>query len=66
MSKKQPVGSAHEVLVESLETIFGEAHFIVNLDNFLQPLALPRHTFPPSKSFAPIPPGRTTSKTPLL
>ena len=57
------MGSAHEVLEESLGTVFGEAHFIVNLHNFLQLLALPRHTFPPGVSFAPIPPGRTTSKT---
>ena len=55
--KKQPVGSAHEVLAESLETVFDdEAHFIVNLHNFLQPLALPRHTFPPSEPFVPHPP----------
>ena len=46
VSKKQPVGSAHEVLAEFLETVFDEAHFIVNLHNFLQPLALPRNTFP--------------------
>ena len=26
MSKKQPVGSAHEVLAESSETVFDEAH----------------------------------------
>ena len=48
-SKKQPVGSVHEVLAESLETVFDEAHFIVNLCSFLQPLALPRQTFPPTK-----------------
>ena len=40
--KKQPMGSTHEVLAESLETVFDEAHFIVNLYNFLQPLALPK------------------------
>ena len=56
MSKKQPVGSAHEVLAESLQTVFDEAHFIVNLHNFLQPLALPRHTFPLSEPFVPDPP----------
>ena len=55
VSKKQPVGSAHEVLEESLETVFDEAHFIVNFHSFLQPLALPRHTFPPSESFVPHP-----------
>ena len=32
---------------------FDEAHFIVNLHSFLQPLALPYHTFPPSESFVP-------------
>ena len=37
--KKQPVGSAHEVLAESLKTTFDEAHVIVNLHNFLQSLA---------------------------
>ena len=66
VSKKQPVGSAHEVLAESLETVFDEAHFIVNLHNFLQPLTLPKHTFPPSEPFVPHPPGRTTPKTFLL
>ena len=40
-SKKQPVGSVNEVLAESLETVFDEAHFIVNLHSFLQSLALP-------------------------
>ena len=29
VSKKQPMGSAHEVLAESLETAFDKAHFIV-------------------------------------
>ena len=56
VSKKQPVGSAHEVLAESSETFFDEAHFMVNLHSFLQPLALSRHTFPPSESFVPHPP----------
>ena len=56
VSKKQPVGSAHEVLAESSETVFDEAHFIVNLHSFLQPLALSRHTFLPSESFVPHPP----------
>ena len=51
MSKKQPVGSAHEVSVDSPEIVFDEAHFIVNLHSLLQPPALPRHTFPPSESF---------------
>ena len=51
VSKKQPVGSAHEMLAEFLETAFNEAHFIVNLHNFFQFLALPRHTFPPSEPF---------------
>ena len=56
VSKKHPVGSADEVLVESVVTVFDEAHFIVNLHNFLQPLALPRHTFLPSEPFVPHPP----------
>ena len=34
VSKKQPVGSAHEVLAESLETAFDEAHFIVTVSVF--------------------------------
>ena len=55
VSKKQPVASTHEVLAESSETVFDEAHFIVNLHSFLQLLALSRHTFPPSESFVPIP-----------
>ena len=45
-SEKQPVGSEHEVLVESLETVFDEAHFPPTL-------ALPWQTFPPSESFVP-------------
>ena len=49
------MGSVHEVLAESLETVFDEAHFIVNLHKFFQPLALPRHTFPPSEPFVPHP-----------
>ena len=53
MSKKQSVGSAHEVLAESFETAFDGAHFIVNLHYFLQPLVLPRHTFPPNEPFFP-------------
>ena len=54
VSKKQPVGSAHEVLADSLETVFDEAHlFIINLHNFLQTLALPRHPFLPSEQFVP-------------
>ena len=53
VSKKQPVGSAHEVLAESSKTVFDEAHFIVNWHSFLQPLALSRLTFPPSESFVP-------------
>ena len=50
------MGSAHEVLAESFKTVLDEAHFIVNLHSFLQPLALSRHTFPPSESFVPHPP----------
>ena len=45
VSKKQPVGSVPEVLVVSSETVFDEAHFIVNLHSF------PKHSFPPSESF---------------
>ena len=37
VSKKQPLGSAHEVLAESSETVFDEAHFIVNLQVFSNP-----------------------------
>ena len=66
VSKKQPVVSAHEVLAESLETVFDEAHLIVNLHDFLQPLALPTPTSPQVIPLFPILPGRTTSKTPLL
>ena len=65
VSKKQPVGSAHEVLAESSETVFDEAHFIVNLHSFLQPLALGK-PFPQVSHLSPIPPGRATSKAPLL
>ena len=43
----------HEVLAESLETVFDEAHFIVNLHNFIQPLDLLMHTIPPSEPFVP-------------
>ena len=51
--RKLPLGSAHEVSVNSSEIVFDEAHFIVNLHIFLQPLALPRHTFLQSESFVP-------------
>ena len=64
--KKQPVGKAHDVLVESLETVFDEAQFIVNLNSFLQPLALSWHSFPNVSHLSPNPPGRTTFKTPHL
>ena len=67
LPKKQPVESAHEVLEESLEAVFDdETYFVVNFYNLLQPLALPRHPFPQMSHFSPVPPGRTTSKTPLL
>ena len=36
-SKKQLVGSVHEVLVESLEIVFDEARFVVNSHSFFQP-----------------------------
>ena len=41
VSKKDPVRIAQEVLVESLESVFNEAHFLVNLRSFFQHLALP-------------------------
>ena len=63
VSKKQPVGRAHEVLAESLEIVFNdEAHFTVNLHNFLQHLALPRHSFPPNEPFLPLPPRQNNSQ----
>ena len=45
-----------EVLVESLETIFDEAHFKANFYSFLQSLALPRQTFSQVSHLSPIPP----------
>ena len=55
--KKQLVGSAHEVLPESLKPVFeDEVHFIVNLHNFLQPLAPApplRHPFTRNEPFVP-------------
>ena len=36
-SKKQLVGSVHEVLVESLKIVFDEARFVVNSHSFFQP-----------------------------
>ena len=53
---QQPVGSAHEVLTDSSETAFDEAHIIVNQQSFLQSPALPRYTVPPSESFVPYSP----------
>ena len=53
VSKKQPVGSAHEVSADSSEIVFDEAHFIVNLQSFLQRLALLRRTLSQSESFVP-------------
>ena len=41
MSKKQLMKRAHEVPTDSLEIVFDEAHFVVNLHSFLQPLAFP-------------------------
>ena len=35
VSKKQLMTRAHEVSTDSLETVFDEAHFIVNLHSFL-------------------------------
>ena len=74
-SKKQPVGSVHELSADSSETVFDKAHFIINSHIFLQPLALSKHTFPPSESFVPhsprqnnfqIPSPLDTSKTDLV
>ena len=45
-----------EVLVESLETIFDEAHFKANFYSFLQSLALPRQTFSQVSHLSPRPP----------
>ena len=56
VSKKQSVGSVHEVLTESLEIAFDEDQFTVNLHNFLQPLVLPRHIVSQSESFVSHPP----------
>ena len=47
------MGGVHEVSIESLETVFDKALIIVNLHSFLQFLALPRQTFPPSEWFVP-------------
>ena len=66
VSKKHPVRIVQEVLVESLEGVFNEAHFLVNLRSFFQhlalplalPLDLPRQTCPPSKSFVRTPSSR--------
>ena len=45
-----------EVLAESLETAFDdEAHFIVNLHNFFQPIAFPWHSCPKNEPFLPHP-----------
>ena len=66
VSKKQAVGKAHEGSADSWETVFDEAYFIVNLHSFLQPLAFPRHTFPPSESFATPPPFHQVAQLPKL
>ena len=64
VSKNQPVGSAHEVLAESLKTVYhDEAHFIVNLHNFLHPYPSLDTPFPTNEPFLQHSPGRTTSKT---
>ena len=65
VSNKHPVGSAHKVLAKSLETVFDEADFIVNLHNFLQPQPSPGTPFFQVSHLSPIPPGRTMSKTPV-
>ena len=56
-SIKQSVGSAHEVLAESLENVFGEVHFIVNLLNFLQP------PYPQAEQLPKLPSSRHISKS---
>ena len=61
-SKKQPVGSAHEVLTDSSEIAFDEAHIIVNQQSFLQSPALPRCTVPPSELFVPYFPRQKNSQ----
>ena len=66
--EKQSVGSAHEVLPESLKPVFeDEVHFIANLHNFLQPLAPPPSgtPLPPMSPLSPILPVRNTSRTPF-
>ena len=51
LSKGHPVERADEVLADSSEDVFDEAHFVVNWHSFLQPRTFPRHTFPSSGSF---------------
>ena len=53
VSKKQPLGIALQVSADSSEIVFDESHFMVKLHSFLQPLLLPRYTFPPSEAFVP-------------
>ena len=74
VSKKQPAGSAHEVLADSSEIVFDEAHFIANLVSS-NPYPSPRHTISPSELFGPHLPRQNnfqnsslldTSKTVLL
>ena len=66
VSKKQPMGSVHEVLVESLENVFDKSHFIVNLHSFHKSLALPRKIFSPSESFVPHHRRHNNFQNPLL
>ena len=49
--QQQPVGGALKVLAKSLETVFGEVYFSVNLHRFFLPPSLLRQTFPQGKSF---------------
>ena len=56
VSKKQPVGSAHEVLAESLETTFDEAYLQLICIVSSNPQPSPATPFPPSESFISHPP----------
>ena len=58
--------SCRRVSADSSEIVFDEAHFIVNLQSFLQPQPFSYTPSPKVSHLSPIPPGRTTSKTPLL
>ena len=55
--------SVLKVLVESLETVVDQIHFLVNLHSFLLHSVSPGTPFFPGNSFAPFR-GTTTSETP--